>query len=177
MIPPPKVELKFPGVDFVGLVYPRLAHPVLESVPRDILYCLVHNLVRNRARLHSQGRAMDPFCPLPECQGQEQDREHIFCSCERVSAAWLWVRAKLLQLLPLTVGAVGTTNEEFIFLQFPKDTLDAECVWLLGSYVELVDREVMGKGRVLRPEHVMGVLRSRLAAMRSRAVLQLTLIV
>ena len=48
VLPPPKVEREFPGVDFQVLVYPRLSHAVLEPGPKDTLYCIVHGLYRNR---------------------------------------------------------------------------------------------------------------------------------
>ena len=114
VIPPPKVESEFPEVDFGVTVFPRLCHPVLEPAPRDEVFCVAHGLFRNRARLFRQRRALDPFCPVPECQGKIQDREHIFCSCSLVADAWLWVRRKLLHLLPTTIGAVGVSNEDFI---------------------------------------------------------------
>ena len=56
---PPKVEKKFPNVDFQDLVYPRLTNPVLEAKQRDILFSLVHGIYPNRARLSMQGRAND----------------------------------------------------------------------------------------------------------------------
>ena len=114
VLPPPKVELEFPSVNFHELVYPRLSQVVLEPGPRDTLFCLVHGLYRNRARLFRQGRAQDPACPVPECHRAVQDREHIFCSCSRVVEAWLWMRSRLLQLLPTSIGAAGISNEEFI---------------------------------------------------------------
>ena len=172
VLPSPKVELEFPAVDFVGLVYPRLSHKVLEPAPRDTLFSLVHGIYRNRARLFRQGRAQDSSCPVPECQGAVQDREHLFCSCTRVVDVWLWMRSRLLQLLPHCVGVVGTSNEEFILLQFPKDTMDTECVWLLGNYVEIVDTRAVAKNQKLNIDQVKGVLRCRLQGMSDRAVVR-----
>ena len=109
---------------------------------------------------------------MPECQGAVQDREHIFCSCTRVVEAWLWVRSRLLQLLPRTIGAVGTSNKEFILLQYPKDTQDKECVWLIGNYAEAVDNVTIGKNKKLEVDQLRGILRGRLQEMASRAVIQ-----
>ena len=68
-----------------------------------------------------------PNCPLPECQGQVKDLEHLFCSCSLVAEAWWWLRSKLLQILPATLdGIASTTNLEFLLLQFPVDTMDPE---------------------------------------------------
>ena len=38
------VEVKFPGVNFLELVYPRLNSKILEAEPRDTLFCMIHNL-------------------------------------------------------------------------------------------------------------------------------------
>jgi hypothetical protein len=172
VLPAPKVEQEFPTVDFREVVYPRLKSKVLEAGPRDILYCLVHGLYRNRARLFRQNRAHDPQCPVPECQGAVQDREHIFCSCTRVVEAWLWIRRRLVQLLANTVGATAISNEEFILLQYPKDTTETETVWLIGNYLEVVDSFTVGKNRKLNLDQLRGTLRGRLQGMVSRAIVQ-----
>ena len=172
VLPNPKVETQFLGVDFPGLVYPRLSHAVLEPGPRDTLFCLAHGLFRNRARLFQQHRAQDPYCPVPDCQGAVQDREHIFCSCSRVVEVWLWMRSQLLLLLPNTIGAVGTSNLDFILLQFPKDSKETECVWLLGNYVEFVESNIVSKNKTVKVDHFKGVLRSRLQEMSSRSVVR-----
>ena len=78
---PPKVEEKYPLVDFQNIVYPRLVYKILEPESKDILFSIVHGLVYNKSRMFQQRRVQDPHCPLPECQGQEQDLEHLFCSC------------------------------------------------------------------------------------------------
>ena len=172
MIPPPKVEAKYPRVDFIGLVYPRLAHTILEAEPKDILFSLTHNLQPCRERLFQQHRAQDAFCPLPQCQGIVQDREHLFCSCHLVSEAWLWLRRKLLHLLPNTQGAVGTSGEDFILLKYPKDTMDKEMVWLIGNYCDIVKKTALLKRRRLGADQLAGILRARLLTLRERAVVQ-----
>ena len=165
----PKIEEKYPDVDFLCVVYPRLNFRILEAETRDTLFCLVHSLVYNKERLFHQGRAQDPYCPQPECQGQVQDLEHLFCSCCLVAEAWAWLRSKLLQILP---AAWATSNKEFILLQFPADTVDQECTWLLGNYFRIVTTTVTGRKRKLRAEVLAGRLRSRLQKIKGRAVVQ-----
>ena len=172
IIPPPKVEGKFPEVNFLELVYPRLNNKILEAEARDALYCMVHNLHPNRKRLHQQGRAQDPYCPLPQCQGMVQDREHLFSSCYLVSQAWLWLRTKLLQLLPTTVGAMAISSEDFLLLRFPKDTMEKELVWIIGNYCDIVLRVVIAKKRRLSADHVSSLMKSRLHPLKYRAVVQ-----
>ena len=119
-----------------------------------------------------QNRAQNANCPLQECQGQVQDKEHLFTSCFLVAEAWVWLRTRLLRLLPTTQGAVAVTNEEFLLLQFPKDVLDSECVWLLGNFCEIVLTTVIGKKRKLGAEQLAGRLRTRLQYIRGRAIVQ-----
>ena len=57
ILPPPKVETKFPNIDYAACVYPRLANNILEAEPRDALFPLVHNLQPNRERLFLQNRS------------------------------------------------------------------------------------------------------------------------
>ena len=57
-----------------------------------------------------------------------------------------------------TIGAVGTSNKDFILLQYMKDFQDKECVWLIGNYVEIVDSVTVGKNKNLKLDHLRGVL-------------------
>ena len=172
VIPPPKVEQKHPEIGFVTCVYPRLANRILEAEPRDILFSLIHNLQPNRERLFLQNRSQDPFCPVPQCQGQVQNREHMFCTCYLVSEAWVWVRTRLLQLLRNTIGASGISSEDFLLLNFPKDSMDKELVWLLGNYCDIVHKVSIVKKRRLSAVQAAGLVRSRLLVLKNRAVIQ-----
>ena len=82
------------------------------------------------------------------------------------------MRRKLIKLLPQTVGDVGVSNKDFIFMHFPKDVFETDCVWLLGNYMELVETVVVGTGKDLGKEHLKGVLSDRLVAMKKRSVLR-----
>jgi hypothetical protein len=172
VVPPPKVQEKYPGINFLGLVFRRLSYTILTAEAKDILFCLVHNIYYTKNRMFQQNRVQDPYCPLHECQGQVQDREHLFTSCFLVAEAWLWLRTRLLRLLPTVQGAVGISNEDFLLLQFPNDIMDKECVWLLGNFCEIVASTVIGKKRRLGADQLAGRLRTRLQMMRGRAVVQ-----
>ena len=166
---PPKVEERFPNIDYKLVVYPRLSYRILEPETRDCLFTLVHGLVLNKERLFRQGRAQDPLCPLPECQNQVQTLEHLFCTCYLVADAWDWLRSKLLQILSATPTI---SNQEFILLQFPADNMDKECTWLLGNYCSIVTSTVTGRKRRLGVEVLAGRLRSRIQRLKGRAVVQ-----
>ena len=92
-----------------------------------------------------------------------------------MSEAWKWVRDKLAQLLPHT-DCNQVSDEDFIFLQFPADTQDPECVWLLGNYIELVELEAVAKKKEIKTDILRGFLYGRLKATELRAVKQLNLI-
>ena len=68
IIPPPKVETEFPGVDFCDTVFPRLCHPVLEPVPKDVVFCVAHGLIRNRA-LQTE-KSCGPLLSCPRVPGE-----------------------------------------------------------------------------------------------------------
>ena len=68
MLMPPKVEVKFPLVNFRELVYPRIRNPVLEAKQKDLLFSIVHGIYRNRERLHQQNRTDDALCPNQACR-------------------------------------------------------------------------------------------------------------
>ena len=133
----PKVEAKFPSVNFPHLVYPRVNHPVLETRQKDILFTMVHGLYKNRDRLFQQNRTDDPLCPNQACKnlGMVQTVEHIATTCYRVKSSWLWVKAKLLELLSDQGPVPALGNMELIMLTFPRGRKEAEAVFLLGTYL------------------------------------------
>ena len=171
---PPKVEVKFPLVDYHNLVYLRLAYKILDSESKDILFSIVHGIVYNKERMYQQGRSPDPYCPLPECNGEVQDLEHLFCKCVLVKEAWTWLHTKLLQYLPATsdVLARSYTSLEFLKLQFPADTLDQECTWLLGMFCTIVVSTTIERSRRLKVQELVGRVRSRIQHLGVRAVVQ-----
>ena len=167
----PKVEEKFPDVDFPKVVYPRMAFRILEPDSKDVLFAIVHGLIHNKEQMFLQGRAQDPYCQVQECQGKVQDLEHLFCSCTLVVDAWDWLRLRVLEILPGDSG-MAISNKEFLLLQFPASTMDQECVWLLGSFFNEVKATVCGKKRKLGAAVLAGKLRSKLYRLRGRAVVQ-----
>ena len=68
-----------------------------------------------------------------------------------------------------------TSNTDFILAMFPKSRQEDECILLIGTFVELVDKEVVLKQRDLLVNTVIGVLRNKSEYMRRSAVLQVQL--
>ena len=68
--------------------------------------------------------------------------------------------------------AAGISGEEFILMQFPKDTMDKEIVWLVGNYCDIVKKVTLEKKRKLGALKVAGIVRARLQAIKERKVVQ-----
>ena len=169
---PPKIEEKFPLTDFKDLVYPRMRHPILDSKQKDILFCIVHDIYLNKERLFQQQRVGDPLCSYQACVRESlvQSVEHIFCNCYRVRGAWQWTRGKLLELLAGPAPPPVVTNIDFLKAMFPKGLKEVECLFLLGNYLEMVDRDVGASGKELFVGAVRGQLFARVEAMKGKAV-------
>ena len=158
MLMPPKVEVKFPLVNFRELVYPRIVNPVLEAKQKDLLFSIVHGIYRNRERLHQQNRTDDALCPNQACrrEGLIQDIEHIFCSCYKVRSAWQWTRRKILELVSNLGPPVVISNKDIVMAMFPTSRQETECMFILGTFLELVDREVMSTKKDLLLDTLLG---------------------
>ena len=141
-------------INFPELVYPRVNHAVLETKQKDMLFTMIHGLYKNRDRLFHQNRTDDPLCLNQACRntGSVQTIEHIACSCYRVKTVWLWVREKLLELL-----------------SDPRSIREAEVVFLIGTYMELVEKEAVIKQKELLVGTTKGVLKAKVGQMASRA--------
>ena len=174
LLVPPKVESKFPQVNFKELVYPRLQNKVLEVKQRDLLFSLIHSIYRNRARLFQQNRADDNYCQNQACRRENliHDVEHLFCLCYKLRAAWDWTRRKVLELLTDQGRPPDLSNTDILLARFPKGRQEDECTLLLGTYVQLVDSEVVLKRKELLVNTVIGVLQAKILSASSRAVPQ-----
>ena len=169
---PPKVEMKFPQVNFQELVYPRIKHALLEVKQRDLLFSLIHNIYPNRQRLFQQRRTENALCLNPACKRERlvQDIEHIFCKCYKVRSAWQWTRRKIMEFVTELGPPMAVNNIDIILAMFPTCRQEDECIFLLGTYVELVDKEVVSGQKELLLATLLGVLRARIENNRGRAV-------
>ena len=67
-------------------------------------------------------------------------------------------------------------NIDIILAQFPKGRQESECILLLGTYLELVDKEVILKQKELLVNTVIGVLTTKAEYVRRRAVPQVQIL-
>ena len=130
-------------------------HKVLETRQKDVCYSVIHGLLKNRDRLFQQGRA-----------------EESLCLRTKLAKAWWspWLRAKVLELISDQGPVPVVSNIELIMLMYPKCRREAEAVFLLCTFMELVDREVAGKQKELLVGTLRGVLRAKVEQLASRAV-------
>ena len=87
-------------------------------------------------------------------------------------AAWSWTRRKVLEFLTDQGRPPDLSNSDILLAQFPKGRQEDECTLLLGTYVELVDRESVLKQKELLVNTVIGVLQTKTVSAMSRAVPQ-----
>ena len=71
--------------------------------------------------------------------------------------------------------APALSNTELLMLMYPRCRREAEAAFLLGTYMELVDKEVVGKQKELMVGTVRGVLRAKVGHNASRAVSEIHL--
>ena len=74
---------------------------------------------------------------------------------------------------PPTVGnpaLLVVSNIDIILAMFPTCRQEVECIFILGTYVELVDREVVSGQKDLLLDTLKGVLRDKTVTVRKRAV-------
>ena len=173
-IPEAKVTDTFLQVNFPADVWPRISYSTLTAGPRQIVFDSIHGLTRNRARLYQQGRAADPWClvcpRVVPLQPATSDPEHLYCSCVLVRAAWLYVRSLVYRHQPELQGAEDRLLVRFMF---PRGNNDQEVVWLLATYMEMVQEQCAARGSKVLPLAVRGRLRERLRGTQARAVEQL----
>ena len=88
----------------------------------------------------------------------------------KVRTAWLWLRSKVIELMSDQGPTPALSNTELLMLMYPRCRKEAEVIFLLSTYTELVDREVVGKQKDLMLGTLRGVLKAKAEQLGSRAV-------
>ena len=63
------------------------------------------------------------------------DREHYFCTCERVSAMWIKIK-QILHVLLLDCDSLR--DLDLLTLNIPRQQTIKEAVWLIGNYIHMI---------------------------------------
>ena len=137
LLVPPKVELKFPQLNFPKLVYGRVNHRVLETKQRDVNYAIIHGIYKNRYRLLQQHRVDDSLCSNQACRrsGMEETIEHIFALCFKVRTPWIRLRERVIEMMSDQGPAPVISNTELLMFMYPGCRREAEVTFLLSTYV------------------------------------------
>ena len=142
----------------------KLCSPTISSSIRENLFLLVYNKLPLRERLFRVGQMNDPYCGTCMDLGVAYvcDREHYFCTCEKVKDIWADVRTILTNISPM--GCVSLSDLRWITLDIPKSKEYDKYVWLIGNYVDLVWQKIYRKGGLLSREQVFGYLKYKYKA-------------
>ena len=159
---PPAIIFKRDLPDW-SLVWERVGSLMLEPRAREVMYMVINNLYPTQERLFrinrdkpvDKRRVWSDRCQRCN-QGVIQDCTHLFMECEKVREGWYWVRGRLGLLLQ---NFQGLSNYEILHLCFPKELMEKEVMWLMGVWVDLVQEEVVLKGRKLGDQLVRGHFR------------------
>ena len=97
---------------------------------------------------------------------------HIFALCysDRVRTAWIWLREKVIKMMSDHGPAPDLSNTELLLFIYPRCRREAEVIFLLTTYKELVDSEAVGKQKELLLGSLRGVLRAKAEQLGRRAV-------
>jgi len=127
--PPPKIEARLDHLPW-PLMWRRLWYKGLPHDEANTAFKLLHNILPVNARLARFGLPQQAACP--HCPGVPETALHFFTSCQRISAMWQQLVAKLL---PFT-GPVA--DEELLMLAWPATALDADITAVMLAYIHLV---------------------------------------
>ena len=171
--PPPRVEYKAMFQVVSGMqwerVWARVASPMLDPMAREVVWRGINNLLLTRERqlrlglkeLPRQNENVGRRVTSATCKrctlGKVDDVTHMFTECGLVREAWCWVRGRLLSMLPDDMADLS--NLEFVHMLFPKENMEDEMVWLMGTYMGWVYEEAVVRGRVLGDSHARGFMR------------------
>ena len=153
-IPPAPIEDVHPEYDWEK-IWSRSIHPVLSPTAQSLLYLLVHERVSTKERGFRlmPTRFQNNLCS--GCWKEPDTMEHRYCACELLAEAWEGLRETLTLLHP---ELVHCSNRELLSLNFPAYPDETRILWLLGSYLEIAEKEVvLGMAKLTR-QKLTGIL-------------------
>ena len=150
-LPPPRVVME--GDRDYSEVWARLHNPVVDYRARDVMYLMLHNKLPVQERLFRIRLKADPYCLY--CVGAEiGDAVHYFCTCNKTSETWSWVKRQVITQVGRDVRDWDVLN-----LFFPKSRRDKEMVWMLTHYVLYVWNSLYVKESDVKLDQFIGYLK------------------
>ena len=156
-LPAPQVELKYLDQDW-QLTWERLQSGALDTEARSYLYLIIHDRVGTKERGHRLMPRKFTSNLCNRCLIFVEDCNHRYMHCSFVSEIWGWVLATSQILEP---SLAFSDEKSFLRLDFPKGFRENALLWLIGNYVELVEREVVSKDKKLDLQSVQGYLKQK----------------
>ena len=98
---------------------------------------------------------------------------HRYEECGKVSHIWEWVTELISILDPM---CIPDDTHEILFLNFHRSARESAILWLLGAYVEVIDREIVSREQVLSIRQVRGIFKQRKLMTRYQAMPDLGII-
>merc|ERR1711954_381117 len=138
-MPPCSVELKYPDFSF-NIVWKRINSGLLNKAGRNLLYLIAHE----RSWTKERGFRLNPNVydtPLcPKCHMHVHLQTHKYALCEWVAPAWVSLRDIMNRVSP---DLIFESDHNILHLRFSLVQRDEAVVWLLGQYLEYVEKEAI----------------------------------
>ena len=133
---------------------------------KSFLYLLIHERTGTKERGHRlmPGRFKSSECP--NCE-HEETLEHRYVSCGKVSSLWQWVRAHIEKL---NISMVMMADFDLLQISFYKGNRENAILWLIGIYVEIVEKEIVGKGSSISTASLSGLFKQKKLQARYQAL-------
>ena len=90
-----------------------------------------------------------------------------------VISCWEWLRSKLVLL---DVSILACQDIDLLSLDFERSIRENAILWMLGIYAEVIDQEVVLRGRRLDVQTITGIFKQRKLESRYQALPDLGII-
>ena len=164
-MPPPSIEAKHPDRDWQR-TWKRVASPALSPAGQSVAFLLVHEKVGTRLRgLRILPTRFDSDT-CNRCWEAQENQLHRYVKCNWVREAWEYLRY-LLERLELDLR--GMRDYGLLHLDFGPVRNEVGVLWLLGTYLEFVEEQVVVHRRRVTGHGLKGHLLFRKMVGRHRA--------
>ena len=150
-----------------GTVWTRVASGLVVDEAINPVYLLAHNRLGTRERGHRLMPDKFKTNVCPNCEKEVETVDHRYVTCEWVASLWAWTAGVLVRLDD-SLDRVPVM--EVLRFQFQKGLREAAVVWMLASYIAIINREVLLKGRKLGVGELAGLLKHAKSKMKLEAV-------
>ena len=117
------------------------------------------------------GRYPSPLCR--NCLQESETIYHRYISCTWVSHLWEWVSTLIFILDPMLTG---TSDSDILRLNFDRGLRENAIIWLLSSYIEVIETEIILKNSKCSLSSFIGILKHKKDISRHQAIPELGLI-